>query len=123
MEKKDLTFTFDPNDLGNMCELMDKYGDSDTMFMGVNTEFEETEISIFPDKHWVCRNNRLSVKRPAISSSIAFDDPHEPFYADCDIWQSIQINCCQRLQGLLSSNSEYNAISVPAKISPCSFRP
>ena len=49
MEKKDLTFTFDPNDLGSMCELMDKYGDSDTMFMGVNTEFEETEISIFPD--------------------------------------------------------------------------
>ena len=39
-----------PNDLGSMCELMDKYGDSDTMFMGVNTEFEETEISIFPDK-------------------------------------------------------------------------
>ena len=27
MEKKDLTFTFDPNDLGSMCELMDKYGD------------------------------------------------------------------------------------------------
>ena len=50
MEKKDLTFTFDPNDLGSMCELMDKYSDSDTMFMGVNTEFEETEISIFPDK-------------------------------------------------------------------------
>ena len=50
MEKKDLTFTFDPNDLGSMCELMDKYGDSDTMFMGVNTEFEETEIFIFPDK-------------------------------------------------------------------------
>lgn len=50
MEKKDLTFTFDPNDLGSMCELMDKYGGSDTMFMGVNTEFEETEISIFPDK-------------------------------------------------------------------------
>ena len=49
MEKKDLTFTFDPNDLGSMCELMDKYGDSDTMFMGVNTEFEETDISIFPD--------------------------------------------------------------------------
>mgnify|MGYP000528554233 CR=1 FL=1 len=50
MEKKDLTFTFDPNDFDGMCELMDKYGDSDTMFMGVNTEFEETEISIFPDK-------------------------------------------------------------------------
>lgn len=50
MEKKDLIFTFDPNDLGSMCELMNKYGDSDTMFMGVNTEFEETEISIFPDK-------------------------------------------------------------------------
>ena len=50
MEKKDMTFTFDPNDFDGMCELMDKYGDSDTMFMGVNTEFEETEISIFPDK-------------------------------------------------------------------------
>ena len=29
-----------------MCELMDKYGDTDTMFMGVNTEFEETEHDI-----------------------------------------------------------------------------
>ena len=38
MEKKDLTFTFDPNDFDGMCELMDKYGDSDTMFMGVNTD-------------------------------------------------------------------------------------
>ena len=27
MEKKDLTFTFDPNDFDGMCELMDKYGD------------------------------------------------------------------------------------------------
>lgn len=31
MEKKDLTFTFDPNDLGSMCELMDKYGDTDVL--------------------------------------------------------------------------------------------
>ena len=50
MEKKDLTFTFDPTDLGAMCALMDEYGHSDTMFMGVNTEFEETTISIFPEK-------------------------------------------------------------------------
>ena len=50
MEKKDLTFTFDPTDLGAMCALMDEHGTSDTMFMGVNTEFEETTISIFPEK-------------------------------------------------------------------------
>lgn len=46
MEKKELTFTFDPTDLGAMRDLMDKYGKSDTMFMGVNTEGEDTTISI-----------------------------------------------------------------------------
>lgn len=50
MEKKDLNFTLDPSDLGAMCELMDQYGNSDTMFMGVNTRFEETTISIFHEK-------------------------------------------------------------------------
>ena len=50
MENKDLTFDFDPTNLGSMCALMDEHGNSDTMFMGVNTEFEETTISIFPDK-------------------------------------------------------------------------
>lgn len=50
MKKVDLTFTFDPTDLGAMRALMDKYGKSDTMFMGVNTEMEETTISIFPEQ-------------------------------------------------------------------------
>ena len=50
MEKKNLTFTFDPTDLGAMHALMDEHGHSDTMFVGVNTEFEETTISIFPEK-------------------------------------------------------------------------
>lgn len=50
MEKKDLTFTFDPTDLDAMRGLMDEYGNSDTMFMGVNTELEDTTISIFPEK-------------------------------------------------------------------------
>lgn len=50
MEKKKLNFTFDPTDLGEMCALMDKYGNSDTMFFGGNTEFEETTISIFQEK-------------------------------------------------------------------------
>lgn len=46
MKKKELTFTFDSTDLGAMCALMDKYGKSETMFMGVNTEGEDTTISI-----------------------------------------------------------------------------
>ena len=50
MEKKNLTFTFDPTDLGAMRALMDEHGRSDTMFVGVNTEFEETTISFFPEK-------------------------------------------------------------------------
>lgn len=41
-----LTSVFDPTDLGSMCELMDKYGESETMFMGVNTEGEDTTISV-----------------------------------------------------------------------------
>lgn len=46
MEMMNLTFTFDPTDLRSMCELMDKYGESETMFLGVNTNGEDTTISI-----------------------------------------------------------------------------
>lgn len=74
-------------------------------------------------EHLACRSDRVPVKKKVICSGVAFENPHEPFYVDCDIWQSVQLNCCQGSWGLLSSNSEYNAISVPAKISPCSFRP
>lgn len=41
---------FNPKDLRAMCELMDKYGDIGTLFPGVNTEGESTNLSIFPDK-------------------------------------------------------------------------
>lgn len=50
MAKEKLTFTFDSSDFDSMLKLMDEKGNSDTMFMGVNTEFEETTISIFPEK-------------------------------------------------------------------------
>lgn len=50
MEKKELTFTFDPADLSGMCALMDEHGNSNTMFVGVNTELEDTTISIFSEK-------------------------------------------------------------------------
>ena len=50
MEKKDLTFTFDPTDLGAMRALMDEHGNSNTMFVGVNTDFEQTTISISQEK-------------------------------------------------------------------------
>lgn len=50
MTKEKLTFTFDSSDLDSILKLMDEKGNSDTMFMGVNTEFEEATISIFPEK-------------------------------------------------------------------------
>lgn len=50
MEKKSLTFTFDPTDFDAMRQLMDEHGNSDTMFLGVNTELEDTTISILPEK-------------------------------------------------------------------------
>lgn len=50
MNKKELNFVFDPSDLGAMRKLMKEKGGGDTMFLGVNEEFEETEISIFNDK-------------------------------------------------------------------------
>lgn len=46
MEMMNLTFAFDPADLRSMCELMDKYGESEMMFLGVNTNGEDTTISI-----------------------------------------------------------------------------
>lgn len=65
MKKEDLTFTFDPTDFDAMRTLMEKYGHNDTIFFGVNTKFEETTISIYPEKiiyvtyqhnGWVRRN-------------------------------------------------------------------
>ena len=44
------TIVFDPHDLKGMCKLMDKYGNSNTMFPGKNEAGERTHISIFPDK-------------------------------------------------------------------------
>ena len=41
---------FNPRSLEDMIALMDTYGDSDTMFPGVNEDGETVWISIFPDK-------------------------------------------------------------------------
>ena len=41
---------FNPHSLEDMIALMDAYGDSDTMFPGVNEDGETVWISIFPDK-------------------------------------------------------------------------
>lgn len=41
---------FNPHDLKGMCDLMDKYGSSETMFPGENEVGERVHISIFPDK-------------------------------------------------------------------------
>ena len=41
---------FNPHSLEDMIALMDTYGDSDTMFPGVNEDGETVWISIFPDK-------------------------------------------------------------------------
>lgn len=43
------TFAFDSTDLKGMRNLMKKYGDSHTMFKGKNDQFEDVDISIFPD--------------------------------------------------------------------------
>lgn len=63
--KQPLTFIFDPSDFKGMLKLMDEKCDSETMFLGENTEMEDTTISIFRDKivyvtyqnnGWVRRN-------------------------------------------------------------------
>ncbi len=41
---------FDPTNLASMNELMQKYGDSDTMKLGVNEIGEDVSISIYKDK-------------------------------------------------------------------------
>ena len=41
---------FNPHDLKGMCRLMDKYGESGTMFPGENENRERVHISIFHDK-------------------------------------------------------------------------
>lgn len=41
---------FNPNDLKDMCQLMDKYGNSNTTFPGTNESGERIHVSIFPDK-------------------------------------------------------------------------
>lgn len=50
MKQESRTFTFDPSDLEAMRKLMDERGDSDTMFLGVNENMEDTTISVFHDK-------------------------------------------------------------------------
>lgn len=49
-ERKDLLFNFDPTDLSAMRKLMDRHGDSNKLFVGMNTEAERTTISIFREK-------------------------------------------------------------------------
>lgn len=65
MNKKELTLKVDPSDLEGMLEVMDKYGDSDTMYFGKNEDGEDVHISVFSDKirattyqsnHWVRKN-------------------------------------------------------------------
>ena len=40
---------FDPTDFNGMIELMDKYGDSETLYPGENDEGKLVHISIFHD--------------------------------------------------------------------------
>ena len=49
MENKELTFTVDPSDFDGMLEVMDKYGDSETMYFGKNEDEENVTISVFHD--------------------------------------------------------------------------
>lgn len=50
MTKAELTFTFDPSDFDSMLKLMEEKGNGDTMYVGVNADFERTTISIFQEK-------------------------------------------------------------------------
>lgn len=50
MKQESLTFTFDPSDFEAMRNLMDEKGNSNTMFLGVNKNMEDTTVSISPDK-------------------------------------------------------------------------
>jgi hypothetical protein len=43
-------FEFNPFDLDEMVALMDKYGDSKSMYFGENEDGERVAISIFPDR-------------------------------------------------------------------------
>lgn len=49
MEKKELTFKVDPLDFNGMLEVMDKYGESDNIYHGVNENLEDVTISVFHD--------------------------------------------------------------------------
>lgn len=50
MEQEKLVITFDPNDLMSMQRLMDKYGDSETMYTGINVLEEDVRLSIFHNR-------------------------------------------------------------------------
>ena len=50
MKKSETVICFDPPDPTGMESLMDRYGDSKTMFVGKDEEGQSVEISIFPDK-------------------------------------------------------------------------
>lgn len=50
MKKEKLNFVFDPSNYEDMLALMDEKGHSDTMFLGINENMEDTTISIFHNK-------------------------------------------------------------------------
>ena len=50
MKKSETVICFDPSDPTGMESLMDRYGDSKTMFVGKDEEGQSVDISIFPDK-------------------------------------------------------------------------
>lgn len=47
---KEPTIHLDPTNFESMVTLMDKYGDSDTLYPGTNENGETVHISIFHDK-------------------------------------------------------------------------
>lgn len=49
-EKKEAMFTVDPYDIKGMIDVMDKYGDNDTMYFGKNENKEDVSISVFNDR-------------------------------------------------------------------------
>lgn len=50
MKKSETAICFDPSDPAGMESLMDRYGDSKTIFVGKDEEGQSVDISIFPDK-------------------------------------------------------------------------
>lgn len=70
---------FNPHSLEDMIALMDAYGDSDTMYPGVNENGETIWISIFKDKIVVMTSQKNGWQRKNIyyrdgSSEELFED-------------------------------------------------